>query len=91
MSPFRLTDEQAFAARTGARIHLLSVGLGLVSIVLALAVPIEWIWTAGVVYLFQAPIHWRNGVLIERARAKAFRHRKIHIEQTTSGSTSPMP
>ena len=39
---------------------------------MALTVPIEWIWTAGVIYGLQGPLHWRNGVLIERARAKAF-------------------
>jgi uncharacterized membrane protein len=69
---FRLSDEQAFAARTGAWTHLLSVGVGLVSIGLALTVPIEWIWVAGVIYGLQGPLHWRNGVLIERARARAF-------------------
>ncbi len=69
---FALSPEQAFAARTGARTHLLSVGVGLVSIVLALTVSIEWIWTAGVIYVLQGPLHWRNGVLIERARARAF-------------------
>jgi hypothetical protein len=69
---FALSPEQVFAARTGARTHLLSVGVGLVSIVLALTVPIEWIWTAGVIYGFMGPLHWRNGVLVERARARAF-------------------
>jgi uncharacterized membrane protein len=71
-SAFRLSDKQAFEARTGARTHTLSVGVGLVSIALALTVPIEWIWTAGVIYGLQGPLHWRNGVLIERARVKAF-------------------
>lgn len=46
--------------------------VGLTSVVLALTVPIQWIWTAGVIYALQGPLHWRNGVLIERARAKAF-------------------
>lgn len=69
---FALSAEQAFAARTGARTHLLSVAVGLVSIVMALTVPIEWIWAAGVIYAFLGPLHWRNGVLLERARAKAF-------------------
>ncbi len=69
---FKLSDQQAFAARTGARTHLLSVAVGVVSIVLVLTVPIEWIWTAGVIYALQGPIHWRNGVLIERERARAF-------------------
>ena len=67
-----LSEEQAFAARTGARTHVLSVMVGLASIVLALTVPIQWVWTAGVIYVMQGPLHWRNGVLIERAHAKRF-------------------
>jgi hypothetical protein len=51
---------------------MLSVAVGLVSIVLALTVPIQWIWTAGAIYGLQGPLHWRNGVLIERARVKMF-------------------
>ena len=68
--PLGLSPEQAFAARTGARTHLVSVGVGLVSVLLALTVPIHWIWTAGVIYMLQGPLHWRNGVLIERERAR---------------------
>ncbi|HZL92539.1 MAG TPA: TMEM175 family protein [Vicinamibacterales bacterium] len=67
-----LSDEQAFVARAGARTHVLSVLVGSTSVVMALTVPIQWIWTAGVIYAFQGPLHWQNGVLIERARAKAF-------------------
>ena len=67
-----LSDQQTFAARTGARTHVLSVLVGLVSIVLALTVPIQWIWTAGVIYAVQGPLHWRNGVLLDRERAKLF-------------------
>ena len=69
---FGLSEEQAFAARTGARTHLISVSVGLLSVVMALTVPIEWLWTAGAIYGIQGPLHWRNGVLIEKARAKAF-------------------
>ena len=46
--------------------------VGLVSVVLALTVPIAWIWTAGVIYALQGPLHYRNGVLIARARDKRF-------------------
>lgn len=67
-----LSEEQAFNARVGARTHVLSVIVGLVSILLALTVPIQWIWTAGVIYALQGPVHWRNGMLIERQRALAF-------------------
>jgi hypothetical protein len=70
-----LSDEQVFAARAGARTHVLSVLVGLSSVVLALTVPIPWIWTAGVIYALQGPLHWRNGVLIERAHAKRFSSR----------------
>ena len=72
---FGLSAEQAFAARTGARTHLLSVSVGLVSVVMALTVPIEWIWTAGVIYGLQGPLHWRNGVLIQRQREQLFSSR----------------
>lgn len=65
-----LTEEQAFAAATGARTHMLSMTIGIISIVLARTVPINLIWTAGVIYSLQGPLHWRNGVLIERARAR---------------------
>jgi uncharacterized membrane protein len=69
---FGLTEEQTFAARTGARTHVLSAGVGMVSIALALVLPIEQLWIAGLVYILQGPIQWRNGLLIERERVKAF-------------------
>jgi uncharacterized membrane protein len=68
---FGLSAEQAFEARMGARTHALSVTVGLVSIALALTVPIQLIWIAGVIYALQGPLHWRNGVLIQRAREHA--------------------
>lgn len=67
-----LTEQQTFVAYVGAQTHLLSVFVGLVSVFLALTVPIQWLWTAGVIYSLQGPLHWRNGVLVERQRAKAF-------------------
>lgn len=51
---------------------MLSVGVALLSIVLALTVPIQWIWTAGAIYSIQGPLHYANGVLLARARAKYF-------------------
>jgi uncharacterized membrane protein len=68
----QLSERQAFEAWAGVRTHSLSMTVGLLSVVLALTVPINWIWTAGAIYGLQGPIHWRNGVLIEQARAKAF-------------------
>jgi uncharacterized membrane protein len=68
----RLSERQVFEAWAGMRTHALSVIVGLVSIVLALTVPIQWLWTAGAIYCLQGPLHWRNGVLLDRARARAF-------------------
>ena len=77
----QLSNRQVFEAWVGVRTHAMSVGVGLLSIVLALTVPINWIWAAGAVYGLQGPLHWRNGVLIERARARAF---------PTSSAVSPV-
>lgn len=66
-----LTPVQAFEAWAGIRSHLVSVSVGLLSVVIALTVPIDWIWTAGAIYGLQGPLHWRNGVLIDRARRRA--------------------
>jgi uncharacterized membrane protein len=67
-----LSREDEFDAFAGARTHAISMSLGLVSIVLAWVLPINWFWVAGPVYALQGPLHWRNGVLISRARAKLF-------------------
>lgn len=66
----RLSAEQVFDATAGARMHLLSVLVGLLSIRLALTVQIENIWTAGVIYALQGPLHSLNGWLTGRARAR---------------------
>lgn len=66
-----MTPSQAFEAWAGIRSHLVSVSVGLLSGVMALTVPINWIWTAGAIYGLQGPLHWRNGVLINRARKRA--------------------
>ena len=68
----QLTAEDAFDARAGARTHAVSVSVGLLSILLAWALPPPWFVLAGPIYGIQGPLHWRNGVLIEKARAKAF-------------------
>ena len=67
-----LTAEEAFDARMGARTHMISVSVGLLSIVMALTIPVGLIGFAGAIYGLQGPLHWRNGVLIDRARRKAF-------------------
>ena len=70
-----LSAAQVFEAAAGARTHVLSMIVGMVSIVMSLTVPIGLIWTAGVIYSLQGPLHWRNGVVIERARAQFSRSR----------------
>ncbi len=48
------------------------MAVGLVSIVLAQALPLHPFWIAGPVYGLQGPIHWVNGVLLAREREKRF-------------------
>ena len=71
----RLTAEEAFDAYAGVRTHCVSVSVGLLSLVLAWTLPVNWFWVAGPVYALQGPLHWRNGVVIERARAQLFSSR----------------
>lgn len=67
-----LSPEQVFEATAGVRSHLLSVGIAVVSIVMALTVPIELVWTAGAIYALQGPVQATNGSITARQRAKAF-------------------
>ena len=64
---------ELFDARSGLRRHLLSVAIGLTSIVLALFVPMRLFWMPGFIYFLLGPVQgtngWRNGVA--RARLKA--------------------
>jgi hypothetical protein len=65
-----LSPLEIFDARAGVRTHLISVGVGLVSIVMALTLPVYLIAFSGMIYALQGPLHYRNGVLIARERAK---------------------
>jgi uncharacterized membrane protein len=67
-----LTAEEVFDAQAGARTHAISMSVGLLSILMAWTLPDDWFWLAGPVYAIQGPLHWRNGLLIWRAREKAF-------------------
>jgi len=67
-----LSAEEAFDASAGARTHAISMSLGLVSIVLAWTLPLNWFWVAGPVYGLQGPLHWINGTLLARARERQF-------------------
>ena len=64
---------ELFDARSGIRRHLLSVAIGVVSIVLALVVPMRLFWMPGFIYFLLGPVQgtngWRTGVA--RARLKA--------------------
>ncbi len=64
---------ELFDARSGIRRHLLSVGIGVVSIVLALVVPMRLFWMPGFIYFLLGPVQgtngWRTGVA--RARLEA--------------------
>lgn len=68
----QLAPEQTFDALMGARMHLISVFVGLLSIRIALTAPMEWFWAAGAIYALQGPLHALNGALTGRARARAF-------------------
>lgn len=53
--------------------HVISISIGLVSVVLALALPIRWSWLAGPLYGLMGPLHgwWghRSHARVERLRA----------------------
>lgn len=67
-----LSPEQAFSARAGAFTHSLSVIVGIVSIVMSVTIPIDYLAFAGMIYALNGPLHWRNGVAIWKARERAF-------------------
>jgi len=54
------------------RTHAISIGVGVLSIILALTLPLHLIWIAGFVYILQGTLHAVNGRLIGRARVRAF-------------------
>jgi uncharacterized membrane protein len=60
----------AFDARAGFRRHLVSVSIGLLSVVLAVVVPGRLLWTSGVCLSLLGPAHawygYRNGMARER-------------------------
>lgn len=62
-----------FDARSGLRRHLLSVAIGMTSIVLALLVPMRLFWMPGFIYFLLGPMQGTNGhrTGVARARLKA--------------------
>lgn len=58
----------AFDARANVRRHLLSVMIGLLSMVIALAGPITYLPMAGLIFMLMAPAHGAYGYWNGRAR-----------------------
>jgi hypothetical protein len=59
-----------FDARSGLRRHLLSVAIGVASIVLALVVPMRLFWMPGFIYFLLGPVQAVNGQRNGAARAR---------------------
>ena len=64
---------ELFDARAGLRRHLLSVTIGVASILLALLVPMNLFWMPGFIYFLLGPVQGTNGhrTGVARARVKA--------------------
>jgi len=65
LGPLKLFD-----ARSGLRRHLLSVAIGIFSILLALVVPIRLLFLPGFAYFLLGPVHGVNGYRTGRARGR---------------------
>ena len=59
-----------FDAQSGIRRHLLSVAIGVASIVLALVVPMRVFWMPGFIYFLLGPVQGTNGWRTGVARAR---------------------
>ncbi len=59
--------------RMGVRTHFLSVLVGALALVLALLVPPNRLWVAGLTFMLLGPVHGVNGYLIGRARNRLTR------------------
>lgn len=60
----------AFEARAGIVNHLLSAGVGVLSVLVALTFPTRWAWLAGPLYFIMGPVHYWWGAHVARARAR---------------------
>jgi uncharacterized membrane protein len=65
-----LTPVEVFDARMYAGAHLLSAGVGLLSVLWALAAPGDWAALAGVVYFLMAPVQTIYGMMSGRRRRR---------------------
>jgi beta-lactamase class A/uncharacterized membrane protein len=68
-----LTDEERVLLKSSLGHHLISISVGLTSVVLALTLPLRWSWLAGPWYSLMGPLHgwWgmRSHARVERLRA----------------------
>lgn len=69
-SAMALDALEVFDATAGLRRHGLSVGIGLLSVALAVTLPPRWIGLSGFCYLLLGPVHATFGVRNGRARAR---------------------
>ena len=65
-----LSDAERLMLKTSLGHHLISIGVGLASVAVALLFPVRWSWLAGPLYFLMGPLHgvWghRAGVRLER-------------------------
>lgn len=59
-----------FDAVAGMKRHAVSVGIGLLSIALALLAPGSWLWLSGMSFMLLGPAHAAYGTMNARARAR---------------------
>jgi beta-lactamase class A len=69
-----LNEEEQMMLKSSLGHHVISISIGLVSVFLALMLPVRWSWLAGPLYALMGPFHgwWghRSHVRVERLRAK---------------------
>jgi uncharacterized membrane protein len=82
-----------FDARAGVRRHSLSVVIGLISIAIALAAPINYLPMAGLIFLVMGPAHWgfghRNGRARERLKSTLWHQPVTAPAETAAPVASP--
>ena len=69
-----LTEVETFDLRAQGGAHLVSAGVGLLSIAVALLTPGRWPQFAGFVYFLMGPMHWVYGVTVGRRRRAVAGH-----------------
>ena len=74
LNGLRLREQHAFDTlevfdlKAGARMHLLSVAIGVLSLLLAFVVPANLLWIPGFLFFMLGPVHGINGYLTGRKR-----------------------